>query len=134
MAAHHVSLVERHAFFLPVPRPCPEGPRLLELRHRTWSQLSDLAEGWAVKEGIEIEVDPYEQQDHHGRPAQWGVRFTIVVGKGLESADGRRKDLPAWTWSIRWKQWQSRFRRMERPHMRSVPSGNVVPFERDSGA
>ena len=134
MATHHIALVEKHELYVPVPRPTPDGVALMQLRQRTWAQLTDIAESWAAGEGLEIDLDPYERTGPDGRPGSWGVRFTVMVGRGMESMDSRRRDLPPWTWSDRWQTWRTRFLRLERPGLTAVAGGRVLPFPGGGGA
>jgi hypothetical protein len=132
MITHHIALTERHELYLPVPRPLPTGSDLILRRQRAWAQLSDLAETWADGEGLEIEADPFERQAPDGRPAVWGVGFTVTVGRGVESLNSTRRGLPPWVWSDRWQTWRTRFLRLERPHLSAVRGGNVVPLHPDA--
>lgn len=134
MLTHHIALLERHELYTPVPRPLPSGVALIQERQRTWARLSDLAEQWAMGEGLEIDVDPYERAGADGKPATWGVRYTVLVGRGIEAINGRRRELPPWTWTDRWQLWRSRFLRLERPDMTAVRGGKVVPLRRGRGA
>lgn len=132
IAVHHADLVERHAITFHVPEPVPTGDLLIRSRQRIWSELSRIASEWASSEGVVVEIDTFEKPAVPGRPLTWGVKFTIVVGKGVITDD---ETPPPWTWSKRWRLWFARFRHLDRPDLRVLPGGlaDVIPISRTSG-
>lgn len=122
---HAADLIERHAITMPAPDPAPDPSLLPQVRQRAWNRLMQVAERWAAAEDVAIECEPFETQYDDGTPRTWGVRFTVVVGRGTEAVD---PDTPAppWDWSARWQAWGETFRIMARPELKLITNAQVI--------
>lgn len=105
----HISeIIERHEISVPVAAGNPIGERR---RAYLWSVCRQLADEWAVSEGLELlDLTVFERYEtHNGLEPAVGVWWTVVVGKSVASPAGSE---PQWRWSARWLAWLHTFTAM----------------------